>query len=327
VTTRESASPPVGSAWDEYWRLTREAAAHKGGGPQEEILARFWTSFFGDLRTQKAAPRVLDVACGNGAVTGFALTAAGSSGALADVVGIDTSLAAVRDLRARFPSALAAVCDAVKTPFADRSFDVVASQFGLEYAGVAAFDEASRLVARGGTLAAILHLRAGAIYRECGANLQAILGVQSSGVLSAARDLFRVRGPSAPGRTLAEVQRSQTKLEKALRDVEKVLRRRGEHVAGGVVRRLHVDLTRMSARAAAYNLVEVIRWIDNTARELEAYAGRMSSMLAAALDDRGLEKTVEVIERQGLSVRIRDTLEMGAVRPEPGAWVLVCDRA
>ena len=327
MLAKEDEIPPVASAWDQYWRLTREAAAHKGGGPQEEVLRHFWTSFFTDVLSQKSAPRVLDLACGNGAVTGFALSvAAQSERGSPSVVGIDTSLAALKDLETRFPPALAVVADAKRTPFDDQSFDVVASQFGVEYAGIEAIEAAARLVARGGTLAAILHLKKGAIYRECATNLQAILAVESSGILPAARDVFGAAGVARGRVGNTDLPRAQTRLVKAGKAVEGALRRHGHNVAGGVVQRLHADIARMYRRSGAYDPAEVVNWIDGMAREVKAYAGRMSSMLAVAIDEPSLDKIVNRITLGGLSVRIREKLHMGVIRQEPAAWVLVCDR-
>jgi SAM-dependent methyltransferase len=271
---------------------------------------------------------VLDLACGNGAVTGFALNAAAESETrLPSVVGIDTSIAALKDLETRFPPVLAVVADANRTPFEDQSFDVVASQFGIEYAGIEAIEAAARLVARGGTLAAILHLKKGAIYRECATNLQAILAVESSGILPAARDAFRVGIGSGTVRIAnTDLQRAQARLVKAGKEVERVLRRHGHDVAGGVVQRLHADVARMYRRMGAYDPTEVANWIEGMAREVKAYAGRMSSMLAVAIDEPSLDKIVNRITLGGLSVRIREKLHMGVIRQEPAAWVLVCDR-
>ena len=329
MVAKEGEAAPVGSAWDEYWRLTREAAAHKGGGPQEEVLTHFWSSFFGDALSRNSEPRVLDLACGNGALTGVALRVATQSGGCSPtIVGTDTSVAALKDLRTRFPSVLAVASDAKHTPFEDRSFDVVASQFGVEYAGIEAIAEAARLVARGGTLAAIMHLKKGAIYRECATNLQAILQVQSSGILPAAKDAFAAGVRSATTRMAdPNEQRRQARLAKAAKAVEKVLRRHGREVAGGVVQRLHADIERMHRRMGAYDPADVAKWVDNMAREVEAYAGRMTSMLAAAIDEPSLDKMVNRITLGGLSVRIRDQLHMGVIKREPAAWVLVCDRS
>ncbi len=63
------------------------------------------------------------------------------------------------------------------------------------------------------------------------------------------------------------------------------------------------------------------------AREVVAYASRMSSMLAAAIDDQGLDEIAKRVTSRGLSVRIREKLHMGVSRKEPAAWVFVSDRA
>ena len=70
----------------------------------------------------------------------------------------------------------------------------------------------------------------------------------------------------------------------------------------------------------------VASWSDGMARESRADAGRMSAMLAAAIDEPGLDKMVNLIIGGGLSIRIRDKLHIGVTRQEPAAWVLVCDR-
>jgi SAM-dependent methyltransferase len=315
-------------AWDEYWRLTREAAAHKGGGPQDEVLARFWTSFFKDALSRASSRRLLDLACGNGAVARFAFDAASvADRQTPSVVGVDNSLAALRELRERFPPVFAVAADAKRTPFADGLFDVVASQFGLEYAGIEAVDEAARLVARGGMLAAVLHLKGGAIYRECATNLQAIEGVRACEILPAVRNAFRAGVAASHGRgSKSDFRRAHARLAAAAKELEEILRVHGEGVAGGAVHRLHTDISHMYRRLDAYDATDVANWADGMAREIVAYASRMSSMVAAAIDDQGLDEIAKRVTSRGLSVRIREKLHMGVSRKEPAAWVFVSDR-
>jgi SAM-dependent methyltransferase len=328
VVDQPSGVPPVSGAWDEYWRRTCEAAAYKEGGPQDEVLARFWTSFFKDALSRNSALRLLDLACGNGAVTRFALDVVRASERKTPaVVGVDNSFAALKDLGKRFPFVFAVVSDAKRTPFKDGLFDVVVSQFGVEYAGIEAIEEAARLVARDGVLAAILHLKGGAIDRECATNLQAILELQRCGMLPAAKAAFRAGFAAAHQRgSKSEFRRAHSTLAAAAKQVEEILRSYGDGVAGGVVRRLHADIVDMYRQAGAYDPTEIANWVDNMARETEAYAGRMSSMVRAAIDDTGLAEIVRRVSSRGLSVRIREKLEMGVTRREPAAWVLLCDR-
>lgn len=271
---------------------------------------------------------MLDLACGNGAVTRFALDAARAlERCTLAVIGVDNSLAAAKELGRRFAPVCAVVADAKRTPFTDGSFDIVVSQFGVEYAGIEAIEDAVRLVARDGVFAAILHLKGGSLARECATNLQAILDLKRCGILPAAKAAFKAGFAVAHLRgSKAELRRAHSELATAAGQVEEILRRYGDGVAGGAVRSLHADIVDMYRQVGAYDPTEIANWLDNQASETEAYAGRMSSMVAAAIDDAGLDEIVRRVKSRGLSVRIREKLEMGVARREPAAWVLMCDR-
>ena len=142
--------------WDVYWRGTEANAAHREGGPQEPVLAQFWGRFFGQHLSAEAGAPMLDLACGNGAVTGYAR----QSRPGLDACCSDYSESALRELRKRHPGSRCVVADALNPPFPDGSFPVVASQFGVEYAGAEAVVAAGRLVAPGGWPVSYTHLRA-----------------------------------------------------------------------------------------------------------------------------------------------------------------------
>lgn len=315
-------------AWEQYWRRTREAAAHRGGGPQDEVLGRFWASFFAEALSRAERPRLLDVACGNGAVTRYALDASRRpAGANTFILGLDRSPSALEDFHKRYASVPGVVADARRTPFPDGCFDIVASQFGLEYAGVEAIEEAARLVSPEGSLAAVVHLKGGAIFRECSANLEAMGAVRDSGILRLTKDVFET-GKAAerdPAR-VDEFRRVEARFAAAVQAVDGILERMGEAIAGGAVRRLYADIAQMYGRTHAYDAKEVAIWTANMASELEAYAQRMSGMLAAAVDGDAMDEYARRVTARGLSVRIREPLLMGVGVQEPAAWALVCDR-
>lgn len=315
-----------GSGWDQYWQRTREAAAHKAGGPQDEVLARFWASFFSEALTTATQPRLLDLACGNGAAMQHAFDASRRSNRAVSIVGIDNSPAAIAELRTRFPQACSVLADAKSIPFGDGSFDIAFSQFGVEYAGAEGFYDAARVIARGGTLAAVVHLRDGAIYRECAANADAARGVLRSGIFAAAEEVFRSGFAVARGNgNRSEFDKAHARFAAAAKDVEAILRRHGSTVAGGAVRRLYTDLADMYRRVAAYDPHEVARWLDRMSREMAAYEDRMSGMLAAALDGRDVDAILSRLASRGFAIRIREKLAMGAAGQE-AAWAIVCDR-
>ncbi len=196
--------------------------------------------------------------------------------------GFDCALRGRPAYRARFPAAPAVVCDARRTPFQDFAFDLVASQFGLEYAGIAAIGEGARLVAPGGALALVMHMKDGAIHRECEANLSAMAKVRDSRILAVAKEVFRRGLAVSRGQgSRAEFSRAEERFAAAVQEVDAVLAEYGESVAGGTVFRLYADLAHMHARMGAYDPAEVAQWADRMAREVEAYAARMSAMTEA----------------------------------------------
>ncbi|MBZ0249089.1 MAG: class I SAM-dependent methyltransferase [Burkholderiales bacterium] len=310
-------------AWGEFWRVTDEAAAHAAGGAQEGALRRFWRESLGD---RLARGRVLDLACGNGAVSGVVSDLCRDAGLpLPSLVGADGAATAAMSYRSRFAGGCVVVADSRRLPFPDGAFALVASQFGIEYGGVAAVGEAARLVASGGRLAAVLHLRGGAIHRECEASLAAMLRLQASRALPAAREVFRRAAAVARGHgSRGEFRRADERLAAAMAQVEAILRESGAGVAGGAVLRLHEDLAHLRGRLAAHDPGEVSRWVDAMEGEVEAYRARMAAMLAVALDDAGVREATSLVSSKGLATRRCEALLTGP--GEPGAWALVCDR-
>ena len=146
--------------WDDYWQNAGRDDQALGGKRQQEVLKSHWVGFFEGVPSDAS---ILDIACGSGAIFEFAPS--GVDLALS-LVATDQSLAAVS--RASEADSIAGVVsDASMLPFAQNSFDFVVSQFGIEYAGVLAFDDVARLLKPGGALNFVSHCYGGAIYKEC----------------------------------------------------------------------------------------------------------------------------------------------------------------
>jgi SAM-dependent methyltransferase len=307
----------AGRAWDSYWRDTRERAAFREGGAQEAVLERFWSEVFAIVMRRCRAPRLLDVASGNGIVTAHALRAAQAAGVtFSRVCGSDSSGAALDEYRRRFPLAETCLADTLALPLPDGSFDLVASQFGVEYAGADAVLAIARLVAPGGMMAIAAHYREGGLYREGAANLRAVESLLASGVTSAALALF----------TAGAAARAQRDLDSALARLARLANEHGAQAMGGSLARFHGDLRHMAARAAAYDHAEARAWIAAMADEFGAYRERMRLLLAVALDEGTIERLVAGLGSRGFAIERREPLIMGSAQPLPGAWALVAQR-
>ncbi len=321
VSSATGQQPSAGD-WDVYWRGTRENAAHQEGGPQEAVLESFWLDFF-SRHTVNDMTRMLDIAAGNGAVTGYALRANLSGPPCC----LDYSVNAMVQLHKRYPQALCVAADAANAPFGDGAFDLVCSQFGLEYAGADSIDEAARLVAPGGTLALILHLHGGAIYRECELNLRAIDAIRDSGIMALARTAFDAGFALNAGTgEVAAFKAAERRFTPAVRALEDIMRSMGRDVAAGLAQQLYQDIATMYRQMSAYEHSDIVAWIDGMTMELDAYAGRMASMLAAALDEEAIGRMTALVEQRQMRPLLRETLTMGG-DTLAAAWALIWQRA
>ena len=134
-------SSQVASSWNTYWHGTGDVGAYSSGGVSHPAILTFWDEYFQTVQQEFDALKIIDIASGNGAVVERALTV------FADVqpefTCVDVSAAAIANIRQRFPQVSGVVADARSIPLDSGSFDVATSQFGVEYAGLDAIDEAT----------------------------------------------------------------------------------------------------------------------------------------------------------------------------------------
>lgn len=146
------------AVWSRYWS---HGVAHSCGGSYgnryDGALARFWRSHFAAL---PAGARVLDIATGNGAVPRLMLDGAADT-VVCDAIDLAVlepqwiaELAPQQRGRIRFHGQQAAE----SLPFAAGSFDLVTSQYGLEYTDLArSVPEILRVLRPGGKVCLLTH--------------------------------------------------------------------------------------------------------------------------------------------------------------------------
>jgi SAM-dependent methyltransferase len=310
-------------AWDSYWTGGRRAGTFAGGGPQDAVLEAFWRQHFNALLSGgRATARLLDIGAGSGAVTGFALRTARDLLRPLEVTCLDCSGAAL-SLVAQKHAAVTTLCaSAADIPSGDDSFDAVASQFGIEYAGIGAAREAARVLRPGGSLALVLHRRDGAIHRECEGNAEALDATLASGVLPAFGRLMHCACELRAGRGSRDAfEGADRDLAPAVGKLEAVIREHGRDCCAGSLFRLYADIAHMYGRPYNYEANDSEQWVERAGRELRDFRARMQSMLNAALDEAALEDWRSTLEEAGLQLDETRSLHMGEQR-EPAAWVL-----
>lgn len=285
---RVAPGPPA-EMWEAFWRESTVdgctlafPAAARGG------LAAGWQCAFARLAR---GARILDVGCGKGAV----LNCAAASG-LANLVGVDLAPAAVL---AGNGFEIHGGVDARALPFSDRSFDVVVSQFGLEYAGLEqSVDEAARVCRH--KLIFLLHAADGIIVE------QAAEQVSHAKLLDHDLEVFTHLKAHFGAPT---------------------------HQSAAAINRLLAAIAENAARASNVSLLEgvyrtaialqddpdPVGGVHRLAAAVRGHAGRMRALIDAAPDQLRVDALGRRLEAMEFSVQIRP--EGGNDPPLIGRWV------
>jgi SAM-dependent methyltransferase len=310
-------------SWDAYWHGTGETGAFSSGGASHPAILAFWLEFFQEVDQTNSALTMLDLASGNGAVVERALEVFGEG--KAEITCVDVSDAAIANIRSRFPGVSGLVADARSVPLDSEGFDIITSQFGIEYAGTEAVDEAARLVAAGGWLTLLLHNSEGSIYHQCAANLEAVTGVQESRFIPYSIQMFRTGFEAVKGADRAPFDESARRLAPAVQALESIMEQYGQSVANDTIARLYSDVGKIHGRIQHYDPAEVLGWLERMERELETYAGRMSSMCASAIDGETFERICSGLGGQGFTIEVAGPL-LAVDNAVPLAWALIAKK-
>lgn len=310
-------------SWDTYWRGSGDAAAFMAGGVNHPAIQAFWAEFFRLAKQALDSPGMIDLASGNGAVVETALRVFGDDPI--SITCIDVSEVAVSNIRDRFPGVRGLVGNVCSISADAGSFDIVTSQFGVEYAGMEAIKEASRLMAPGGILGLVMHNETGSIHRECLDALEAIRQVQASRFIPLAGEMFDAGFSAVRGADRALYDAAARELAPAVRDLEKIMVKFGENVAGNAVAGLYRDVGRIHGRMQNYDPDEVAGWLARMEGELSAYTGRMASMSGSALDADAFDSVCGWFKELGFKL-----LETGPLFPTgeklPLAWIIIATK-
>ena len=316
-------SPEAAKAWENYWSGVIEAGAYSAGGVSHPAIQSFWKQFFFEAAQAYNSPSILDIASGDGALIDLALLAFGIEGA--EISSIDLSESAVESIRERFPTVQGQAADAGDVPHESGRFNVISSQFGVEYAGEKAISEAARLLAPGGRLALLMHKHGSCIHYECTANLDAIQRVQESGFIPCALDMFKAAYAALGGADRKPYEEAAARLAPAIQVLEDIMREYGNHVAGDTVLSLYGGVADIHERIQAFDPKEVLGWLQRLDSEMNTFAGRMSAMIDSAMDNKAFETACGILRDAGCQTDQAGPL-LAPGEDLPYAWVITASR-
>ena len=292
-------------AWNTYWSGDQTGHAYSDHGASQPALSEFWQKNLSSLLLSSEPIRVLDLACGNGALTQLVENLKGSTHV--DLHCLDASSAALANVASRIPTVTTVESDMRPIPLADAGFDIVLSQFGTEYAGLDAFDEAARMVSPNGTAVFVIHMQGGIIEAESKYNHDATQALIDSSFLDNTTKVvdlgFAQMGDNSQENAL-RFKEACVPFNQSIAAVESILTDYGVNVAAGTIHKLYNDVANIVENLAKYDQNEVGQWLTGMASELAAYQLRMQSMLNAAIDQDQFDLLKENFEEKGFSVSI-----------------------
>jgi ubiquinone/menaquinone biosynthesis C-methylase UbiE len=285
--------------WDKFWLESSAEASFVGASGAHPVFLEYWSDCFSRYEHISSESRCIDIASGSGTVIQCAQRSFADN--LPQYCGLDISAAAIQELTKRLPSVTGIVADAASIPIEPHSFDLVTSQFGVEYAGLDGIHEAARLVSPGGDLALVLHCRPGAIFGECSDSIKAIDRLRQVRFFPLAREMFKAGFAAIHGAARRPHERATRKFRPAFRSLEQMLLKYGEGAASGFLLRLRNDITKIDQRLDHYNTKDVLHWIARLDEEMTSYRLRMKSMTSSAIKRKTLEQIGEQLTELGFS--------------------------
>jgi SAM-dependent methyltransferase len=259
--------------WSDYW-----ASGALTSLPQDFIgnydgeVAEFWNAQFAD---QGPSARVLDVCTGNGPIALLAASHARAHGLSWTIDAVDAAHPDI-DTIARVSGADPAVIDRIRfhggtpiesLPFDADAFDLITSQYGLEYANLdLAAGELARLLAPGGVLAFVHHAADSEMIRTMSAEAEDYRQLEESGLLKIVRSWSRgqLADPDFPRRMDAPLRRL---VQAARLSPQSPLLAQVCQSFGGLIQLPMAALRQQKAAAAGF------------ARQLESGQARLNDML------------------------------------------------
>ncbi len=286
-----------GAEWDTFWDTSTAQATFCSDAGAHPILSAHWRSKLTALPKLSSSSRHIDLATGNGIVIRYLRSSLGANAPR--TWGLDLSTAAIDRLKRDYPDVKGVVADVASTRLDAATFDLVTSQFGVEYAGLEGFVEAVRLVQPDGTLAVVAHSRPGIIHDECATNLEVMEQIRSEGIFGKTKAHFAIA--RSQGRSVG-AGRALKGYNQGRRILRRLLRQFGTGAASGFLLQLNNDLERIGSRASSYDSRELGAWLHKLDCESLDYLSRMNAMTRAALSRQDLGRVVLQLERSGMAI-------------------------
>ncbi len=304
------------AGWRDYWKADRPASCMPQNERTAQEIAATWQQWFAECA---GGSRILDIATGNGIVLNHAAAAGRQLHRAFALTGVDladidpqrylTSLE--DDMRAAtFIGAVAAE----RLPFEARSFDVVVSQYGLEYADLEqALAEVVRVLAPGGMLHWLAHSESSEVVQQ---NREQALEVEY---------LLAARGPVYYMNTFVARQRRRKDMQYSMEMLNESFARAYEwckaHPPAKVVQEMCSGFADIANRWQAYDPVDLAKMLEDSERRLTSHSARIRSLLDAVMTPQRRQSLQAILTRAPWQNLTIDPVRVGEGPSEIGLHI------
>ena len=313
------ASVSANQGWKDYWKEDRTASCL----PQsEETAVEIGNQWIDLLAGLPDGTRVLDVATGNGVLLGYAAVAAENNGNRFSLTGVDLAeidpLHYVSNLPAGLQDAtFIGGTPAERLPFRDAEFDVVVSQYGLEYADLdRALGEVERVLDSGGRLIWLAHSDDSEVVRQNRDQSEQVKYLLAAGSPLVEMDRFvaRIKKRKNP-------EYAAQRLTAALAEAEGYCR---TNPPSNVIREVCTVLAETARNWQAYRPVDLERMCNDSRKRLLAHRQRINDLLAAVLSPARIHAIRSRLQRPEWEDLSITTMRTGASASTIGLLITAC---
>ena len=276
--------------WTDYWQ--KEGAAGEvyvdGSGNKSPFLSDFWKQSLLSFSKAKSAKKVIDIASGAGSIFAELPKEHGL-----ELFAADVSSHALEQLNARIKNVTTRVCSADNIPFSEGFFDIIVSQFGIEYGGAGAFEEATRLLNKGGEISFLCHHQDGSIDSRNKIELQ--------GAYLVKKLQFIEKAIAVTKSMFSGIEKQLKQDFDAFVEVEPQLAEFCQANSRGVHAYLYSGFKKLFSQRQSYTENDIVEWLENMGLEVEKSILRLEEMRKATLSLGDVHSIVNTMQSSGLS--------------------------
>lgn len=292
--------------WDNYWKRGElHSCISASGDENQREINDFWRGIYAGYDDDAV---MLDIGTGNGLLPSLAAAYANDQAYGWEIHGVDLAdINPARDVpdqrelldQINFQGRIAAE----QLPFADGYFDLVTSQYAIEYSDMArSVPEVARVLKPGGIFCAVLHSHHSLVVRQNGDKIADLDFILRSGVLQKCKDmLIQYRELDHSGNKGSRAKDIKYLIDSYVENIKNLDQRYPPGKAPEIILQVQQGLFDVIKYSAKYRLDENLQIIDNAFESLEKQKILLLNLAKSALDDKQIEELMESLSKIGFN--------------------------